>query len=598
MPLRRWVDHIARTRREQEEQALISSELQTGEGNGVEGHPSAATPSGSPGRPSFLSSRVSSWALSTRATPPGIKSSGSTSLAPPPSSDCTAGQCSATRPYSPSGGAQSKPSSAVELAAFLARIPNFQRYPPPFDLTTSPNSTHASSLFSSNLASGRRLTADAVKALSTDGYLPGAYPDSTPHRLYSSPGIFDSLGDDEAEEARKAEQQLATADAQACAGRRAVLAMSVWWAVGSEGSEGRVEYVEGEWALPAKFSSPPTMPASGTDTSPEPASVDGLPTRQSTDEMPPLPGKPSASGCDPAADHKAHGDLLYGLSDLDPSLDPETHHLFGGTLAVTLPKRQARPILANQGQRSTSPSLSTSLELPLYEILRIALYSHVAALLEIALLDAHGRPPAPPPSQPSLFRAFFDKTASVRSMVTQAKAEDSKISSQEPSHTEMRDGSVESLWKRRRAKLSRTWGGLLSALGGSSDGGSTSSCTTGEWEGIRPSQPRRLFPSDSTVVVDVPPSSTISMSVPQSGLSLSPPVKPTSPSAAHSMEEAAAPLAMEFSRNVAAMQKRIFSTSPSVVFPPPPLLVRLRGSIVLPRGAGRLTELPSFSRLL
>ena len=570
VPLRRWVDHLARSRREQEEeQAWACVEPVADEYGDAPSRP-ATTSSGSPARPSFLSSRLSSYASSSTAGLPGIGSGSSTSLAPPSTAEHAAPHPPVARPSSPSAGAQ----SGAELAAFLARVPNFQRYPPPFDLSASPTSAADSSadLFSAS----RRRPAPYVHRAPTDGRVPGAFPDhSSSARHNGSLGAIDLLADDDDADAEaKAEKVLAAADARACAGRRANLAMSVWWKVGLEGSEARVEYIEGEWALPASSPSHRTVSSNRNE---DDSRVDGLPVGLSVDKRPLSEGQPTAGDLDHAAGCKAHGDLLYGLSGLDLSSDPEAHHLLGGTLVVTLPPRRTGQSSAEQEQ----PSPPAPLEAPLRKILRIALYMHASALLEVALLDAHGRPPAPPPPRPSLFRAFSDKAASVRS------ARPSEAEPEPGGRRSSPDGGHQSSrWGRRRAKLSRTWGGLLGALAGAGSGSSSRSSapswadssqpssTAGEWEGLRPDQRQRLFSGDSTFVIEGPASSGSRQH--DSRLEVSP--AHSAPKAADSSPSETHIAMDRFSRSVAAMHESVFSTSPGVVFPPPPLLVRLRGA--------------------
>jgi hypothetical protein len=124
VPLRRWVDHLARSRREQEEeQAWACVEPVADEYGDAPSRP-ATTSSGSPARPSFLSSRLSSYASSSTAGLPGIGSGSSTSLAPPSTAEHAAPHPPVARsraPSSPPSSLGSQTSSATHPRSISQR---------------------------------------------------------------------------------------------------------------------------------------------------------------------------------------------------------------------------------------------------------------------------------------------------------------------------------------------------------------------------------------------------------------------------------------------------------------------------------------------
>lgn len=547
VPLRRWTDLLAKGARLGQDSHRPTDWKESDPTLGRD-----ATPQGSPSKPSFLGSRLPSYAISSTTTPSG------NSLLPPNLGLANSSASGSTTPLEFPPSHPPLPTSD-QLSTFLPQIPNYQRYPPPIDFDRSDVDDQ---LFSA----ARRYTRPRPGEVGPKGHvLPGTFPQapSSPQtKKYGSLGSASSLGWEEDEEARLREVEIQ--ERKACESKRAVLGLSVWSKDGPEGM-GRVEFVEGEWALPAAH---PTEEAVKVDAASGGSIMDGLPGRSLADKFLPLPTSPTKPS------PEARGDLLYGLSTLDVSLDPESYHLFGGTFVLTLPADKSN---SNTPSLTDHATPTAPLQTSLQKIIRMALYTHASGILEVALLEAHGRPAELPPQRPSLFKGFSEKTLSVRSESrTRGSIENVRLPDAE------KEGSGR--WRKRKAKISKSWGGLLGALTGSG---------FRDAEEDVQSNRERLFSSQSTVVVEGPPSSITRQPPPSqlqtpSGSLLEP--APASSCAAsigssggtqHGKEvsDSRTPPPMDkFSKSLASIQNYIFSTSPGVTFPPPPLLVRLRGA--------------------
>lgn len=193
------------------------------------------------------------------------------------------------------------------------------------------------------------------------------------------------------------------------------------------------------------------------------------------------------------------------------------------------------------------------------------IYTHLSNALELSLLVAHSRTLDPPAPVPTLFERFPPPTE---------RSSSASINEVDGEHHWQSDGT-----SRKRfgagGKWSKSWGGLLGAL----VGGGKSHTKKGRFGlglgSVDGGERERPFSTLSTVMVDRPDSETTSaashasstMTSTRDGL-LTPTV-PATPSSQPGMDK--------FTKACLTIQSTIFSTSPNVSFPPPPLLVRLRG---------------------
>jgi len=217
------------------------------------------------------------------------------------------------------------------------------------------------------------------------------------------------------------------------------------------------------------------------------------------------------------------------------------------------------------------------------------IYTHLSNALELSLLVAHSRKLDPPAPTPTLFQAFPPPSEPSR-----------------PSFDSDSDGGSDQLWgssgggKRRGGggRWTKTWGGLIGALVGGvkSSSSAPKKGRLGLGLGVHEGK-ERPFSSLSTVMVDRPETGSTSTSTSSSRSTSTSTTGLSSITSSNSMTggrdgsitptNPATPIGGQagmdkFTKACLQIQSTIFSTSPNVSFPPPPLLVRLRGSSHLP----------------